>query len=112
MRHPESDALAFSPYLSQTTTDSMTDQTTTQDTRQLPSTVAALLAFRCEAYSDKGKCQHNRCVQQMRGGYLSRDACDAQLMSYSLGGIPVSYCCLLGRDGPGGQADQSRGQFP
>ena len=37
----------------------------------------------------KRKCQCNRwCIQQTRGGYLSRDACDAQMMSFSLGGNP------------------------
>ena len=90
----------------------MTDQTTTQDTRQLPSTVAALLAFRCEAYSDKGKCQHNRCVQQMRGGYLSRDACDAQLMSYSLGGDPSELLLPIGQRWPWGTSRSIKGAVP
>ena len=61
-------------------------QPTPQDARPPAPANAGSHTFRCEAYSDKGKCQCNRCVGQTRGGYLSRDACDAQMMSFSLGG--------------------------
>jgi hypothetical protein len=63
-------------------------QPTPQDARPPALANAGSHTFRCEAYSDKGKCQCNRCVGQTRGGYLSRDACDAQMMSLSLGGDP------------------------
>ena len=65
-------------------------QPTPQDARPPALANAGSHTFRCEAYSDKGKCQCNRCVGQKQtpGGYLSRDACDAQMMSFSLEGDP------------------------
>jgi hypothetical protein len=72
-------------------------KTPTPDTRQLSPAVAEHRAFRCEAYSDKGKCQYNRCVQQTRGSYLSRDGCDAQMMSFSLGGDPSELLLPIGQ---------------
>ena len=80
-------ATALSPALSAHTTDSTATRPRPQ-TRQLFPAVAAHRAFRCEAYLDKGNCQYIRCIQQTRGGYLIRDGCDAQMMSFSLGGDP------------------------
>ena len=61
-------------------------QPTPQDARPPAPANGGSHTFRREAYYDKGKCQCNRCAGQTRGGYLSRDACDAQMMSFSLGG--------------------------
>ena len=70
-------------------------QPTPQDTRPPAPANAGSHTFRCEAYYDKGKCQYNRCVEQTRGGYLSRDAPDAQMMSSSLGGDPSGFVQIV-----------------
>ena len=75
-------------------------KTPTPDTRQLSPAVAAHRAFRCEA-NGKGKCQCNRwCIQQTRGSYLSRDGCDAQMVSFSLGGDPSEVLLPIGQRWP------------
>ena len=75
-------------------------KTPTPDTRQLSPAVAAHRAFRSEAYLDKGKCQYIRCVRQARGSYLSRDGCDAQMVSFSLGGDPSELLLPIGQRWP------------
>ena len=75
-------------------------KTPTPDTRQLSPAVAAHRAFRCEA-NGKGKCQCNRwCIQQTRGSYLSRDGCDAQMVSFSLGGDASELLLPIGQRWP------------
>ena len=61
-----------------------------------PLLLPTLLWFHYEVYSDKGKCQGKRCIEQARGSYLSRDGCDSQVMSFSLG-VDPSELLLSGR---------------
>ena len=86
-------SLALSPALGPATTDS----TARRPRPQTPASSPPPSPFRCEAYSDKGKCQYNRCVQQTRGSYLSRDGWDAQMMSFSLGGDPSELLLPIGQ---------------
>ena len=84
-------------------------KTPTPDTRQLSPAVAEHRAFRCEA-NGKGKCQCNRwCIQQTRGGYLSRDGCDSQVLSFSLGVDPNELLLPVRRRWPWGTRRSVRG---
>ena len=87
-------------------------QPTPQDARPPAPANAGSHTFRGEAYSDKGKCQCNRCVGQTRGGYLSRDACDAQMMSFSLGGDPSELLLSVRRRWPWGTSRSIRRKLP
>ena len=87
-------------------------QTTPQDARPPAPTNAGSHTFRCEAYSHKHKCQNNQCVEQARGGYLSRDGCDSKMTSFSLGRDPSKRLLSVRRRWPWCQAAQPGRQFP
>jgi hypothetical protein len=74
-----------------------------------PLLLPTLLWFRYEVYSDKGKCQGKRCIEQARGGYLSRDGCDSQVMSFSLGVDPSELLLSVRRRWPWGTRRYVRG---
>ena len=83
----------------------------TPDTHQLSPAVAARRTFCCEAYSGKCTCQYNRCVQLTRGSHLSRDGCDAQMVSFSLRGDPSGLLLPIGQRWPWGTSRSVRGKL-
>ena len=72
-------------------------QPTPQDARPPAPANEGSHTSHCGAYSDKHKCQYNRCVEQARGGYLIRDGCDSKLTSFSLGRDPSELLLSVGQ---------------